>query len=113
MTDQVSGNQGMGPLSPQEKKAYELEYKKGADLFKRALDDYSHSKNMFQKEEFRSVMDKAMQVLNDAAAALQRKELLNQNTVIEKDFENFQSQDNQAAIDTLITDLGKAQKKVR
>ncbi|HAB99019.1 MAG TPA: hypothetical protein DCE71_04280 [Parachlamydiales bacterium] len=112
MVDQVSGNQGMGPLSPQDKRAYEAEYKHGVDLFKRALDDYSHSKNMFQKAEFKEVMEKAMQVLNETAAELKKKDLLKQNETLSKDLAAFESQDDAANTAQLMKDLNKAKRSL-
>lgn len=112
MVDQVSGNQGMGPLSPQDKRAYEAEYKHGVDLFKRAVDDYSHSKNMFQKAEFKEVMEKAMQVLNETASELKKKDLLKQNETISKDLAAFESQDDEANTAQLIKDLNKAKRSL-
>ncbi|MBS0624879.1 MAG: hypothetical protein JSS32_02375 [Verrucomicrobia bacterium] len=112
MADQIQGSEGMGPLSPQEKREYELEYKHGADLFKRALDDYSKSDNIFQKAEFKDVMQQAMQVLNDTAAELKRQELLKQNQAIQKDFAAFQDKDDDASISKLSKDLDKAKKSI-
>ena len=111
MVDQV-GNSGMSPLSPQDKRAYEAEYRHGHDLFKRALDDYSHSKNMFQKAEFKEVMGKAMKVLNETAAELQRKELQQQNERISQDFASFDEQDNSTNISQLTKDLDNAKRSV-
>lgn len=112
MADQVSGNQGMGPLSPQDKRAYEAEYKQGIDLFKRAVEDYSHSKNMFQKAEFKEVMEKAMQVLNETAAELQKKELLKQNETLSKDLAAFEEQDDAVNTAQLMKDLNKAKRSL-
>lgn len=84
MTDSI------GPLGPREKKMYEQEYKHGADLFKRAMDQYTQSSNMYQQSEFKEVMDQALNVLNESAQGLMRKELLKQNEQIAKDYETFQ-----------------------
>ena len=112
MADNIPGNQEMGPLFPPEKREYELEYKHGADLFKRALNDYLKSDNYFQKEEYKEVMQKAMQVLNETAAELKRQELFKQNQMIQKDFTSFQKLDNEASIEKLAKDLEKAKKSV-
>ncbi len=112
MVDQVSGNQGMGPLSPQDKRAYEAEYKHGIDLFQRALNDYSHSKNMFQKAEFKEVMEKAMQVLNETAGELKKQDLLKQNEALAKDLAAFESQDDAANTTQLMKDLNKAKRSL-
>lgn len=104
---------GIGPLGPREQKMYEQEYKHSADLFKRALDQYNKSDNMYQKAEFKDVMDKAMQVLNETANELMRKELKKQNEQIAKDYATFQKfpkdPDTQ---DKLSHDLDKAKKSI-
>lgn len=104
---------GVSPLGPREKKMYEQEYKHSADLFKRALDQYAKSDNMYQQAEFKSVMDKAMKVLNETASELMRKELKKQNDQIAKDYATFQKfpqdPDTQAK---LSQDLDKAKKSI-
>lgn len=104
---------GVGPLSPKDKKMYEQEYKHGADLFQRALEQYKKSDNSFQQEEFKDVMDEAMNVLNETAQALMRQELLKQNEKISKDYATFQKfpadPDTQ---EKLSNDLDKAKKSV-
>jgi len=96
--------------SIQDKKLYEAEYKQAADLFQRSLNEYNKSDNMYQKEEFKKVMKEAMQILNDAAAELKRKDLNNQNDKIQHDFDTFRSDDTQAS--ALQADLTKAKRIV-
>ena len=79
----------VGPLNPHDKKMYEQEYKQGATLFKQALDQYTKSDNPYQQIEFKKVMDKAMQVLNQTAHGLMRQELKAQNERIAKDYSTF------------------------
>lgn len=89
MSEGVSGVGPQGP-SPHDKKMYEQEYKHGANLFDKALDQYEKSDNSFQKAEFKDVMDKAMKVMNESAQGLIRKDLEEQNQKIAKDYETFQ-----------------------
>lgn len=114
MVDQISG--GVGPLSPKDRKAYEAEYKQGVDLFSRALDDYSHSKlksmEMFQKAEFKKVMEKAMQVLQETASELQKKELLKHNETLAKDLAAFEENDSATNLSQLKKDLDSLKKIV-
>lgn len=107
MTDSVRGP------SPEDKKMYEREYKQGADLFKKALDQYEKSDNPFQKAEFKDVMDKAMGVLNDSAHGMIRKDLEEKNKKIAQDYETFQKypQDHEAA-KKLSQDLDDAKKSM-
>lgn len=102
-----------GPLGPHEKKMYEEEYKHSADLFKRALDQYNKSENPYQKAEFKDVMDQAMQVLNETASGLMRKELKDQNQHIAQDYANFQKYPGDPdTLNKLSSDLDKAKKSV-
>lgn len=104
MTDQI------GPINPHDRKLYEQEYKHSADLFKRALEQYNGAQNEYQKDQFKSVMDKAMQVLNETAQALTRQELLKQNDQISKDYAAFQDHPDKQAQQKLSKDLERAKK---
>lgn len=107
------GDSSIGPLGPRDIKMYEQEYKHGAELFQKALEDYVKSDNPFQKEEFKDVMRKALQVLNDSAQGLARKGLQQQNEKIAKDYAMFQKEsDDPERVNQLKTDLDKAKRSV-
>lgn len=89
MSEDIQGSGGPAPITPRERKMYEQEYKHGAQLFQKALEQYSKSDNGYQQQEFMGVMDKAMRILNETAAELNRKALLDQNAKIEKDYAAF------------------------
>jgi len=109
----MSDVSGAGPVGPRDKKMYEQEYKHSADLFKRALDQYTKSDNPYQKAEFKDVMDKAMNVLNETASGLMRKELKTQNDLISKDYATFQKYPgDKDTLDKLSQDLEKARKSI-
>lgn len=111
MVDEASG--AAGPLGPRERKMYEQEYKHGVDLFQRALTEYQKSTNQFQQAEFKSVMDKAMNVLNETASELARKELQKQNEKISQDYALFQQfPKDPLAAEKLGEDLAKAKRSV-
>lgn len=104
---------GQNPITPREKKMYEKEYVHGAKLFQKALQQYSKSDNPYQKEEFKQVMDKAMEVLNETARELKAKPLVEQNEKISKDYTAFTDQPKNAkAVDALNQDLEKAKKSL-
>lgn len=104
--------QGKGPvpIGPREKEMYQQEYKHGADLFQRALEQYAKSDNPYQKEEFKQVMDKALRVLNETARELKQQKLLNQNDKISQDYLAYQDQLSAEAKDKLDQDLERAKK---
>lgn len=112
MEGKMTDIQGSGPITPREKKMYEQEYKHGADLFQRALDQYKKSDNPYQKEQFGEVMDKAMRVLNETARELKRSDLLKQNQMIAKEYDSYKNNPNEDIASKLTKDLDKAKKSI-
>ncbi|HSX10790.1 MAG TPA: hypothetical protein VLF94_03625 [Chlamydiales bacterium] len=105
--------QGTGPVSRKDAKMYEQEYKQGAALFQKSLNEYAKSDNMYQKEEYKEVMNQAMQVLNETARGLKRQELLKQNEEIERDYGDYQNNPNDRRIQQkLDQDLEKAKNSI-
>lgn len=111
MADRIS-DEGDHPsiLSRQERKMYEAEYKQAADLFERSLKEYEKSDNKYQKAEFKKVMEESLQVLNDAARELRRRDLLTQNNEIQKDYLAFKEDDTKSL--KLEADLDKAKRSI-
>lgn len=100
------------PIRPgEERKIFEQEYRHGADLFLRALDAHAKSKNIYQQEEFKEVMNKALLVLNETARELKRKELLAQNQKIGEDYDAYQLNPGALTKEVLKGDLEQAKKK--
>jgi predicted nucleic acid-binding protein len=97
------------PISRHDKMLYEQEYRRGVDLFQRALDEYGKAEEIHKKEAFREVMDRAMQVLNETARELKRADLQNQNQKIEQSYEAFQENENAS---NLTQNLQKAKKEI-
>ncbi len=109
----MSDVSGAGSIDPRDRKMYEQEYKHGADLFKRALDQYTKSENPYQQAQFKDVMDKALRVLNETASELMRKELQSNNDTIAKDYAAFQRYPNDPnTVEKLNKDLDKAKKSI-
>jgi hypothetical protein len=104
---------GPGSINPRDKKMYEQEYKQSADLFEKALGQYAKSDNPYQKAEFNDVMDRALNILNETASELMRKELKSQNDKIAQDYATFQKfPDDPDTQEKLKHDLEKAKKLV-
>lgn len=81
---------GPSPLSPEDRKMYEKEYKQGVDLFQRALNEYSKADEVNKKQAFKEVMDRALQVLHETSHELHRSDLEQQTDKIDKDYQAFQ-----------------------
>jgi len=111
MADPVRGDGDSYSIQPRDRKLYEGEYKQATDLFQRSLNEYSKSNNIYQKEEFKNVMQQALQILNDTAAELKRQDLLKQNEKIAQDFNTFKSDDAHSP-KQLEADLNQAKKLV-
>lgn len=103
-------NEGAFPITPHDKAMYEQEYRRGVDLFQRALKEYSTADEDHKKDAFREVMDRAMQVLNETARELKRTDLMAQNQKIEQSFEGLQSNETDAS--KLAQNLKDAKKTV-
>ena len=101
-----------GPVTPRQAEVYKKEYQHGVDLFQRALGQSAKSDNPYQKEQFGEVMDKAMQVLNETARELKRKDLLSQNKQISQDYQAYQQSPSDAMREKLIHDLDKAKHSI-
>jgi hypothetical protein len=114
MTDVPEVRGGAAPLSPEDKKLYQQEYKQAANLFQEALEQYTLSPgNMYKQAEFKEVMEKAMQILNEAAQALKQDKLLKQNQKLQKDLEEFEKDPSSVdAQKNLAHDLSEAKRKV-
>lgn len=98
------------PINPSDKLRYEKEYLQSVDLFQRALNEYNKTDDMYKKEAFKEVMDKAMQVLNETARELKRTDLVAQNQKISQSYEELQEQKADAVV--VSKNLNQAKKTV-
>ena len=95
-------------LSPEDRRAYEREYVQGADLFQRALAEHAKTQDIYKREEFKDVMDKALLVLNETARELKEKKLAEQNAKIEQDYREYQQHPDPETQKKLNQDLERA-----
>lgn len=108
---EVHGKGNTGPIEPNEIEMYKMEYKQGADLFEQALKGHASSENPYQKQAFKEVMDKAMNVLNEAAKELKQKDAMDlslQNQKIAKDYKTYQDKPTPGNQTRLNSDLEDA-----
>jgi hypothetical protein len=105
-------NEGLPPITPHDKQLYEAEYRRGVELFQRALDEYTKADEIHKKDAFREVMDRALQVLNETARELKRSDLMDQNKKISNDFQTYQDNQIDLAKNQLAQDLNQAKKSI-
>ena len=106
---------GPGPITPRQEKEYKKEYLHGEELFQKALHQAAKTEpagNPYQQEQFRSVMNDAMNVLNQSARALKRDDLIKQNAQIAHDFSTYKAKPTKEAQQKLNQDLDAAKKSI-
>ncbi len=108
---EIRGSDNIEP-TPRAQRAYEKEYQEGVSLFQKALHHAQKTQDPYKKEQFQSVMDKAMRVLNQTARALKDEDLQKQNAEIEKDYQAYKSHPGQTEVHKLDGDLDKAKKSL-
>ena len=110
MSNVQGPGEGGTPITPRDKVLYEQEYRRGVDLFQRALNEYEKAGEVNKKEAFHEVMDRAMQVLNETARELKRTDLMDQNQKIAQSLQGLESSDKD--VSKLTQNLNDAKKTV-
>jgi hypothetical protein len=107
MVDSIDGG---GSISPHDKSLYKQDFSKAVDLFQQSLQAYEQSKIPAQKEEYKDVMDKCLQVIKETAREAIRQEAQKQVNQMNKDYQNFISNDTPATYKQLNNDLNALKK---
>lgn len=108
----MSGVEGSGSITPEQKAIYQQEFKRGVNLFRQSLAEYQNSDGT-KKQLFKDVMDKAMQVMNETARAALSKAAQEQESKLEEDYQNYISNESPETKKQLQDDLDRLQKKLR
>ncbi|MBI2743411.1 MAG: hypothetical protein HYX48_05785 [Chlamydiales bacterium] len=106
----MSNIQGPGKPDHHDIQMYAQEYKRGIDLFQRALIEYNSADEVHKKDAFREVMDRALQVLNETAQGMKRDDLVAQNQKIAQDFQTYQNSHSPKDEKVLEKDLNQARR---
>ncbi len=73
---------------PEDLPVYKQQFKEGLNLFQQALEEYQKSEEFHQKNSFKEVMDKALNVLNETAIVVLKKKSSVEGQ-FEKDYKIF------------------------
>jgi hypothetical protein len=106
MVNPTSGNDIPEDL----KHVYKQEFIEGANLFEQSFSQYQNSQIPAQKEAFKDVMKKAMNVMNETAKLCLSKEAQKSEAKLNDSFEEFESNQTPQSMDDLsksIKDLKK------
>ena len=114
MVGKIGDSGDSSGITPADKKMYKKEFEEAANLFEDALNSDTKSNYVFQKDEYRKVMEKSVDILKETADALNQKGLIDQANKLEKDLAAYEKDGgSQASIFQLHQDLEKAKKSVK
>ena len=100
---------GMGPISPQDKAQYKIEFERGADLFRKSFAEYQNAEGP-KKDLFKDVMDKALQVMNETAKYCLSKKKQDLEMKLENDYQNYMSSGSPESSAKVQQDIDRLQK---
>ncbi len=107
----VDGIQGGGEISPQDKVLYRQEFDRAVNLFQQSLTAYEQSQIQAQKEEFKDVMNKALQVIHQTIRQAVDQRVEGREKELDQDYQKFLAQDtpeNARQLNNDLNDLKKA-----
>jgi molecular chaperone DnaK (HSP70) len=95
-----------GPSSPQDKVLYKQEFEKAVNLFQKSLSAYDKSQMQQQKDEFKNVMKKALQVIHQTIQQVASREVAQKKQAqLDHDYQSFLKSDSPKNIEQLNKDL--------
>ncbi|HNA62353.1 MAG TPA: hypothetical protein PKW79_04690 [Rhabdochlamydiaceae bacterium] len=103
---------GDKPITPQMKEIYKQECTRGVELFQRSLKEYQKSQIPAQKDEYRDVMDKALQIIKETASQCLGKEMQKEGSNLQKDYDTFIANPSDNNLNRLNNDLEHFKKEI-
>ncbi len=102
----------MTDITPQMRQQYKQECVQGVDLFQRSLQEYQKSQIPAQKEEYKDVMDKALQVIRETVPQCLSKAMQQEELELEKDYQTYIDNPSPANLKKLTSDLQQFKKEI-
>ena len=97
--------EGDRPQAPQMREVYKQECSRGVTLFQETLQAYQKSQIEAQKEQYKDVMEKALQIIRETAAQCLSKEMQKEENTLEKDYQKFVADPSPDNLNKLSSDL--------
>ena len=95
-----------GPGSPQDKALYRQEMERAVNLFQKSLSAYDQSQIQSQKDEFKDVMKKALQVIHQTMPQVFNQKMAQEKDAqLNQDYQQFLASDSPKNIERLNQDL--------
>lgn len=85
----MPGIEGDSSINPQMRQEYQKECTRGLTLFQQTLQAYEQSHLDAQKEQYKEVMGKALQVIRETAAQCLSQEMQKKELRLENDYQAF------------------------
>ncbi len=85
----MTGIEGDQPITPQMRAQYKQECARGIELFKETLQEYQKSQIPAQKDEYKDVMDKALQVIRETVPQCLSAYMQKEEKELEHDYDAF------------------------
>lgn len=99
-------------IPPQLKQTYKKEFTQGVNLFQQSLTEYQKTDSGPKKDQFKEVMDMAMQVMSETAKLCLGKQAQNKESTVEKDYQGYIANASPENLQKLQTDLEKLKKSI-
>jgi hypothetical protein len=104
--------EGSKPITPQARAIYKEECVRGVSLFQKTLQEYQKSQIDAQKAQYKDVMEKALQIIQETAAQCLSQEMQKEQLQLGKDYEQFTANPSAENLKILSDDLQHFQKKL-
>ena len=99
-------------ITPQARAIYKEECVRGTSLFQKTLQEYQKSQLDAQKEQYKDVMEKALQIIRETAAQCLNQEMQKEEMQLEKDYQQFIANPSPENLKMLNDDLQHFKKKM-
>lgn len=103
----MSGIEGAGRISPEDKAIYKNQFERSVKLFQKSLAEYEKADFPAKKEEFKKVMEKCLTIMNETAQAVLGDQGHKQKDRVQQDFNKLIAQDTPANANKLNNDIEK------
>ena len=101
----MSEIQGSGPLSPQQLAANKNELIRGSQLFKKAMQEYSTTKEIHKKSQLQKVMNESLHAINQIINNVLQEEGKKIKDKTKDDYQSFASNPSSDNMNNLNNDI--------
>ncbi len=102
MVDRIEGDSS---ISPQSKALYKQEFERAVGLFQQSLAAYENSQIPEQKDKYKDVMNRALQIIHETIKEALSKEGQKKGVQLDNDYQAFLNNDNPQTYQKLNKDL--------